>query len=50
MHNHLYQSFGIILVSFPRGKAWSWMLAHKYVPGDDTANKESWTEDCNQKI
>lgn len=50
MHNHLYQIFGIIVVSFECGKAWSWLLAHKNVPGDDSGYKRSWTEDCNQKI
>lgn len=50
MHNHLYQIFGIITVSFACGKARSWMLAHKNVPGDDSGYKQSWTEDCNQKI
>lgn len=50
MHNHLYQIFGIITVSFACGKAQSWMLAHKNMPGDDSGYKQSWTEDCNQKI
>lgn len=50
MHSHLYQIFGIIVVSFACGQAWSWMVTHKNVPGDDSGHKQSWAEDCNQKI
>lgn len=50
MLNHLYHIFGIIVVSFACGKARNWMFAHKNVPGDDSGCKQSWAEDCNQKI